>query len=105
MIQLRFSSKPPNRNVQNPRAFRKGNATSRAPICSGITAFIRAKMTGITPRKIIVVPCIVINSLNCCAVTKLFIGFASCTRISNASMPPIPKKKPPATKYKMAIFL
>ena len=26
---------PPNRNAQNEKAFRRGNATSGAPICSG----------------------------------------------------------------------
>ncbi|MNI74565.1 hypothetical protein D3C73_1306560 [compost metagenome] len=62
-------------------------------------------MTGMTPRKIIVVPCIVISSLNVWASRKVFIGLISWIRIRIASSPPIPKKKPPAHRYRIAIFL
>ena len=59
----RFKKIPPNKNNQNPNEFKNGNATSRAPICNGMTAFINANNNGIAAKKIIVVPCIVIISL------------------------------------------
>ena len=96
---------PPKKNSQNPNAFMNGKATSRAPICKGITAFIKAKTSGIAAKKIIVVPCIVIISLYSPALTKSLFGTASWIRITIASSPPTKKKNPPATKYKMAIFL
>src|SRR5699024_8162886 len=54
---------PPNINNQKPKAFKNGNDTSRAPICNGMTAFIKPNNIGIAAKKIIVVPCIVIISL------------------------------------------
>ena len=49
------------RDVAFPRlnAFSRGNATSRAPICSGMRKLKNAADSGMTTRKIIVVPCIV----------------------------------------------
>jgi len=34
-----------------------GNATSRAPICSGATKFINPTTKGIATKKIMIVPC------------------------------------------------
>ncbi len=38
---------------------RKGNATSRAPICSGTARFIRPVMNGMAMKMIIITPCAV----------------------------------------------
>ena len=54
---------PPKRKSQYESAFRRGNAMSRAPIMSGTRKFAKPAQTGTMPRKIIVVPCIVITSL------------------------------------------
>ena len=49
---------------QKLNALSRGNATSRAPICNGIRKLPRnPSSSGITTRKIIVVPCIVKNAL------------------------------------------
>ena len=55
----------PATKVQTENALRRGKATSRAPICSGIMKLKKAADSGITARKIIVVPCIVNSVLYC----------------------------------------
>jgi hypothetical protein len=50
---------PPNRKIQYESAFRRGKATSRAPIWSGTTKLKNATAMGMATRKTIVVPCIV----------------------------------------------
>src|SRR5699024_11220533 len=72
--QLVFSKIPPNINNQKPNEFKNGNATSRAPICNGNTAFIIPNIIGIAARNIMVVPCIVIISLYKPALIKSFSG-------------------------------
>ena len=42
--------------IQKLKLLRKGNATSRAPICSGTTKFISPVTNGIATKKIISVP-------------------------------------------------
>ena len=44
---------------QKLRLLRNGKATSRAPICSGITKLIRPTTSGIATKKIMIVPCAV----------------------------------------------
>ncbi|MNE28025.1 hypothetical protein D3C80_1214520 [compost metagenome] len=41
---------------QKLRLFRKGKATSRAPICSGTTMFIRPITSGMATKKIMMTP-------------------------------------------------
>ena len=55
----------PATKVQSEKALSRGNATSRAPICSGMMKLKNAEDRGMTARKIIVVPCIVNNVLYC----------------------------------------
>jgi len=52
----------------------------------------KADDSGMTARKIIVVPCIVNSVLYCCAVRTLLFGTISWVRMSSASKPPIRKK-------------
>src|SRR5438876_6174320 len=67
-------------------------ATSRAPIRSGTAKFVnRPSSSGITTRKIMVVPCIVKSSLYVPAARKVLSGRASWTRRSSASTPPTRK--------------
>jgi hypothetical protein len=82
----------PATNVHREKAFRRGKATSRAPICSGMMKLKNAAESGMTARKIIVVPCIVNIVLYCCAVSTLPFGNMSWARINSASKPPTRKK-------------
>ena len=58
-----------------------------------------------TPRKIIVVPCMVNSWLYMRAVTKSLSGRASCVRMARASTPPIRKYSIANAPYRMPIFL
>ena len=60
---------------------------------------------GITPRKIIVVACIVNSWLNTSGLTSWASGVASCTRMYIASMPPVRNMMKAVTPYRMPIFL
>jgi hypothetical protein len=42
--------------IQRLKLLRKGKATSRAPICSGMTRFIIPVTKGIATKKIMIVP-------------------------------------------------
>jgi hypothetical protein len=42
--------------IQKLKLLRKGKATSRAPICSGIAKFIRPVTSGIATKKIMITP-------------------------------------------------
>ena len=95
----------PATNVQSEKAFRRGNATSRAPICSGTRKLKNAAESGMTPRKIIVVPCMVNSWLYMRAVTKSLSGRANCVRMAKASTPPMRKKSIAKAPYMMPSFL
>ncbi len=82
---------PPNRKSQYERAFRRGNAMSRAPIISGTRKFPKPARIGTITRKIIVVPWIVRTALYEPFVRKCSLGVASCVRSNRARMPPIAK--------------
>src|ERR1041384_5986234 len=58
-----------------------------------------------TPRKIMVVPCIVNSELNVSALTSVLSGFISWTRMMSASIPPIRKKRNAVVPYRMPIRL
>ena len=45
--------------IQKLKLLRNGNATSRAPICSGMTKFIRPVTSGMATKKIMITPCAV----------------------------------------------
>ena len=92
MNQPMFRMIAPATKVHSEKAFRRGKATSRAPICSGMMKLKNAADSGITARKIIVVPCIVNMVLYCCAVRTVPFGNMSWARMSSASKPPTMKK-------------
>ena len=56
---------------------------------SGIKKLKNAALNGITPRKIIVVACIVKSWLKISGLTIFWSGTANCARINSASMPPV----------------
>jgi hypothetical protein len=87
-----LSKSPPARKIQYESAFRRGNATSRAPIRSGTMKLKNIALSGMIARKIMVVPCIVKSALKACALTSVLFGTASCSRIRSASIPPSRKK-------------
>src|SRR5690606_38603777 len=49
----------PKRNSQKEKAFSRGNATSGAPICSGMIAFANPANSGVANISSMIVPCIV----------------------------------------------
>ncbi len=49
-------STAPDTNSQKLSEFTNGNATSRAPICSGTARFIRPVISGIATKKIMITP-------------------------------------------------
>ena len=96
---------PPSRNIQYENAFRRGNATSRAPIINGTRKFAKPARIGTTTRKIIVVPWNVITSLYEFFVRTCSFGVASFARIRSAAMPPPPKNTSAVQMYKIPMRL
>ncbi len=45
--------------IQKLKLLRNGNATSRAPICNGMTKFIMPVTIGMATKKIMITPCAV----------------------------------------------
>src|SRR3954470_8963917 len=66
---------------------------------------MNAEPSGMTTRKIMVVPCMVKTWLYRSALRSLPLGVASWRRMRRASMPPNRKKNSAAAPYMMAIFL
>ena len=95
----------PATKVHSEKAFSRGKATSRAPICNGMMKLKNAAPRGMTARKIIVVPCIVNIVLYCGAVSSVLLGTMSCRRMSRASQPPTRKKNRANEPYRKPIFL
>ena len=68
---------------------RRGNATSGAPICSGMMTFANPANSGVANSSSMIVPCIVNSWLYCSAdCTTWMPGSKSSARISSARMPP-----------------
>ena len=68
--------------------FSRGNATSGAPICSGIIAFAKPANSGVANSSSMIVPCIVNSWLYCSGLsTTCSPGAASSARMSSAMMP------------------
>ena len=89
----------PNRNSQNDNAFSRGNATSGAPICSGMIRFPNAKNSGVANISSISVPCIVNSWLYCSGDRNCSSGRPSSARISMAIRPPRMKKTNDVVRY------
>ena len=71
----------------------RGNATSGAPICSGMIAFAQPAKAGVAKSSSMIRPCMVKAWLYCCFVWNTCMpGVKSSARMSMASRPPTRKK-------------
>ena len=71
--------------------FSRGNATSGAPICSGMSALANPANSGVANSSSMIVPCMVNSWLYCSLVTHCRPGWASSARMTSAMTPPIRK--------------
>jgi len=78
--------------------FSRGNATSGAPICSGMIQLAKPEKTGVANMNSITVPCMVNAWLNCSFDTICSPGRASSARISRAISPPTQKNTNEVTR-------
>lgn len=85
--------------------FRRGNATSGAPIWSGMIALPNAKNSGVAKSSSMIVPCIVKSWLYSSSLTTWLPGKASSARISRAIRPPMRNHANAVTKYSLPISL
>ena len=100
VIKPAIATNEPNRKNQKAKAFSRGNATSGAPICSGISTLANPVKSGVPNMSSISVPCIVKSWLNCSLVCRICIpGSKSSMRISSAIVPPMQKKIKAAIRY------
>ena len=84
----------PKRNSQNENAFSRGNATSGAPICNGMTMFAKPANSGVANSSIMIVPCIVNIWLYCSRVCRISMpGWNSSARMMSASTPPSRRRR------------
>ncbi len=96
---------PPNRYSQYENAFRRGNATSGEPICSGRMKFANPNRIGVAYSSSMIVPCMVNSWLNCSFDRYCRPGRASSPRISSAIRPPIMKNANDVVRYMIPICL
>src|SRR5699024_9033131 len=92
---------PPAEVIQKPNEFKRGKATSGAPICSGSTKFAKPQTTGVENSSSITVPCMVNSWLYCSLERNWRPGVKSSARISSAIKPPRKKKPKDMMMYMM----
>jgi len=86
--------------------FSRGNATSGAPICSGMMTFAKPANSGVANSSSMIVPCIVKSWLYCSLLCRICMpGSNSSARISSAITPPMQKKMNDVTRYMYPIVL
>ncbi len=85
--------------------FSRGNATSGAPICSGMIQFAKPANSGVANISSMIVPCIVNAWLNCSFEISCVPGRASSARMSSAIRPPIRKNTNEVTRYIVPMVL
>ena len=86
--------------------FSRGNATSGAPICSGMIALANPANSGVANSSSMIVPCIVNSWLYCSGLSTICRpGANSSARISSAIRPPSRKKMNEVMKYRLPITL
>ncbi len=95
----------PRRYSQYANMFRRGKATSGAPICSGMIQLAKPANRGVANISSMIVPCIVNAWLNCSLDMICRPGLASSARISSAMTPPIRKNPNAVTRYSVPIVL
>ena len=85
--------------------FSRGNATSGAPICSGMIQFAKPANSGVANISSMIVPCIVNSLVELLVRQELVPGRASSARISSAITPPIRKNANDVTRYIVPMVL
>ena len=85
--------------------FSRGKATSGAPICSGMIAFVKPANSGVANISSMIVPCMVNAWLYCSGDRNCRPGRASSVRISSASRPPKRKKTNEVIRYRVPMAL
>lgn len=95
----------PKRYSQYANMFSRGNATSGAPICSGMIQFANPAKSGVANISSMIVPCIVNAWLNCSFDMICVPGRASSARMKSAMSPPMQKKTNDVTRYIVPIVL
>ena len=96
----------PKRKNQNASAFSRGNATSGAPICSGMITLAKPANSGVANISSMIVPCIVNSWLYCSLVCRICMpGSNSSARISSAITPPKQKNTNEAIRYMYPMVL
>ena len=94
------ATREPKRNSQKASAFRRGNATSGAPICSGIITLAKPANSGVANISSITVPCMVNSWLYCSLVCRNCIpGSKSSARMISAMTPPMQKNRKELIRY------
>ena len=82
----------PKLNSQYANAFSRGNATSGAPICSGMSTLAKPANSGVANISSMIVPCIVKSWLYCSRVCTISSpGSNSWARMISAITPPMQK--------------
>ncbi len=84
---------------------RRGNATSGAPICSGISSLAKPANSGVANISSMIVPCMVNSWLNCSLLVSCRPGCASSARMISAMTPPIRKKANDVIRYMCPMIL
>ncbi len=97
---------PPNRYSQYANMFSRGNATSGAPICSGMMTFAKPANSGVANSSSMIVPCMVNSWLYCSLLCTIWMpGSKSSARITRAMRPPMQKKMNDVIRYMYPIVL
>jgi hypothetical protein len=101
-----MATRLPKRYIQNAKAFRRGNATSGAPICNGMMTFAKPANSGVANISSIRVPCMVNSWLYCSLVSTICMpGSKSSRRMISAITPPTQKKMNEPMRYMYPIVL
>ena len=83
----------------------RGNATSGAPICSGMISFANPTNSGVANSSSMIVPCMVNSSLYCESDTMWLSGPNSCARMIMAIRPAIRKNPNEVIRYRWPMIL
>src|SRR5664280_1683310 len=91
--------------IHRLRAFRRGNAMSRAPIINGMMKFPKGPVTMMIVAMIMIRPCRPTIALYCCGLRKLEFGLIRLVRMSMAMAPPTANRTMVSTRYWMPTTL
>ena len=83
----------------------RGNATSGAPICSGMISLANPTNSGVANSSSMIVPCMVNSSLYCWSDTMWLSGPNSCARMIMAIRPAIRKNPNDVIRYRWPMIL